>query len=684
MSAAKTVTRDRECVTKIDGSVDAAMQWPEPIRTRRTRMKTDLASTVPSLASHPPPEGKPGVPRVVPPAIPIAAAKPAPTNGLTAGAQMQDFDLARDLTLFARVLRRTAGGQRVAAIFIAAVVVTIANMFGQVRLNEWNGHFFDAVGRKDMSAFVYYFWTFLVIIAALLAVTVAQTFLQERLKFRLREWMTRHLLAEWLKPMRIYQLSFAGPYGRNPDQRIQEDMRLLGDYTADLGCGLVYALLQLVAFIGVLWTLSTLVVFQVAGHEIAIPGYMVWCALAYALIGSGLTWLVGRPLIALNAERYAREAEFRFALVRVNESGESIALHGGEGDERRHLESALAAVVDTMRRLSTSLAHLTWITSGTGWLSLVVPILVAAPAYFGGSLTLGGLIMVAGAFSQVQWAMRWFVDNFSRLADWRAAVHRVARFREALDDLPAVEEGVEKIKLAPHPEGHLAFEGVRILLPDGHIIIKDASVSITPGDRVLITGETGVGKSTLFRAVAGLWPWGSGTILTPAPETMAFLPQHPYLPLGPLRNAVTYPAPPDAFSDADVRQALERCDLGNLVPKLDCKERWDRELSLGEQERLAFARLLLHKPGWVFLDEATAALDEESQHHIMDLFSTELKNSTVLSIGHRPDLAAYYSRTLELLHGREGARLRLKPSVVPPPAPRTPWLERLLAWWRTI
>ena len=646
-------------------------------------MKTDLASTLPILASHPPPEGKPGVPRALAPIIPIvpiAAAKPAFAEEVAA-APMQDFDLARDLSLFVRVLRRAQGGRRVAAIFAASILVTIANMLGQVRLNVWNGQFFDAVGRKDLSDFVHLLWTFLVIIAVLLALTAAQTFLQERLKFRLREWISRHLLVEWLKPMRIYQLSFAGLYGRNPDQRIQEDTRLLGDYSADLGCGIVYSLLQIVAFVGVLWTLSAQVTFQVAGYAVAIPGYMVWCALGYALIGSGLTWLVGRPLIALNGERYAREAEFRFALVRVNESGESIALHGGEKDEHRHLEAALAAVVNTMRRISSSLARLTLITSGTGWLSLVVPILVAAPAYFGGALTLGGLIMVAGAFAQVQGAMRWFVDNFSRLADWRAAIHRVARFREALDDLPAVEEGSEEIKRALHPDGHLAFEGVRIFLPDGHIVIDDASVSVMPGERVLIVGATGAGKSTLFRAVAGLWPWGSGTILTPAPETMAFLPQRPYLPLGTLRNAVVYPSPPDAFSDAEVGQALERCDLGNLISKLDQVERWDKELSLGEQERLAFARLLLHKPGWVFLDEATAALDEDTQGHVMSLFNDELKNTTVLSIGHRPDLAAYHTRTLQLVHGVNGDRLRLKPDVAPPPPRR--WLQRLRDWWRT-
>lgn len=643
-------------------------------------MKTDVESPVPPPAPRVPPGAVSGLLQPVPPVaaiVPLAAGKPAFAEEVAA-APAEKFNLVRDLSLFARVLRRAEGGRLVLAIYVASIAVTIANMLAQVRLNVWNGQFFDAVGRKDLSAFIHLLWTFIAIIAVLLALTVAQTFLQERLKFRLREWIARHLLVEWLKPMRIYQLSFAGLYGRNPDQRIQEDTRLLGDYSADLGCGIVYSLLQIVAFVGVLWALSAQVTFQVAGYQIAIPGYMVWCALAYALIGSALTWLVGRPLIALNGERYAREAEFRFALVRVNESGESIALHGGEKDERRHLEAALTAVVDTMRRISSSLAQLTWITSGTGWLSLVVPILVASPAYFGGALSLGGLIMVAGAFAQVQGAMRWFVDNFSRLADWRSAIHRVARFREALDGLPAVEAGSPEIKRALHPEGHLAFDGVRILLPDGHIVIEDASVTVTPGERVLIVGETGAGKSTLFRAVAGLWPWGAGTILTPPLETMAFLPQRPYLPLGTLRNAVVYPSPPDAFSDVEVRQALQRCDLGTLVAKLDKVDRWDKELSLGEQERLAFVRLLLHKPSWVFLDEATAALDEDSQRRVMSLFNEELKNTTVLSIGHRPDLAAYHTRTLQLVHGVDGDRLRLKPAPTPPPRRR--WLQQLGDW----
>jgi putative ATP-binding cassette transporter len=455
-------------------------------------------------------------------------------------------------------------------------------------------------------------------------------------------------LSAWLRPRRIYQLRFAGRDGRNPDQRIQEDTRLIGDYTADLCCGAVNSLFQFVAFVGVLWALSTQVTFEIGTQNVAIPGYMVWCALAYAIIGSGLTWLVGRPLIRLNGERYAREAELRFALVRVNEAGESVALHGGESDERTHLESALAAVIDTMRRISTSLARLTCVTAGTGWLSIVVPMLVAAPAYFGGQLTFGSLMMVTGAFGQVQGSLRWFIDHFSRLADWRAAIHRVSRFRAAIESVPVAEPKSGGIQRTIDPSGRLAFNGLKILRPDGQSVIDDATVSVSEGDRVLIVGETGAGKSTLFRAIAGLWPWGSGTIKTPPFEAMAFMPQRPYLPLGTLRHALSYPISVGTFSDAEMRYALERCDLGNLVPRLDQKRRWDKDLSLGEQQRLAFARLMLHRPRWVFLDEATAALDQESQHRVMSLFTHELRETTLLSIGHRPDLAAYHTRTLHI------------------------------------
>lgn len=603
---------------------------------------------------------------------PKKAARPAPVSPEAGAIDIDDFDIARDLALLARALRPVEGGRKLLAIFAGVSVAIIVIMVGLVRLNEWNGKFFDAISNKDMSVFVTQLQTFVVLVAILLALTVAQTFLQERLKFRLREWVSRHLLDEWLKPMRIYHLGIADD-GSNPDQRIQEDTKILADYTCDLACGAMGALFQIVAFIGVLWALSSQVAFDILGRTLAIPGYMVWCALAYAAIGSFLTWRVGRPLILLQTERYAREADLRFSLVRAREAGESIALHAGEKDERAQLEAALGAVVDVMRRISTSLAQLTWITSGTSWLSIIVPMLVAAPAYFHGSLSLGGMIMVTGAFNQVQAAMRWFVDNFSKLADWRSAMHRIARFREALDNLPAIEEATASISRSEHPEGNLSFEGLRILRPDGEIVIRDASVNIQKGERVLIIGESGSGKSTLFRAIAGLWQWGAGTILTPPLESMVFLPQRPYLPLGSLRYALTYPSAAAGLTDEQLQAALKRCDLDELIARLDEEGRWDHTLSLGEQQRLAFARLLLHKPSWVFLDEATSALDQESQHRLMTLFDEDLKDTTVVSIGHRPDLRDYHRTTLQLVHDRLGDKLKLKPRPIIAPPPR--WLK---------
>jgi putative ATP-binding cassette transporter len=417
----------------------------------------------------------------------------------------------------------------------------------------------------------------------------------------------------------------------------------------------------LVSFVGVLWGLSRKVTFEFRGVEWAIPGYMVWCALAYALVGSLLTWWVGRPLIELNAERYAREAELRFALMRVSERAEAIALYGGEADERRTLDRSVARMLAAVRRLAFGLARLTWITSGYGWLALVVPIVVALPGYFAGGLTLGGLMMVVGAFQQVQEALRWFVDNVARIADWRAALHRVMIFRDALHVLDEVEDDSERIEVADHPAGLLAFEGVSVLLGDGRVVIAEATATIQAGERVLLVGESGSGKSTLFRAIAGLWPWGSGRILLPKRSDMMFMPQRPYLPLGTLRAAVTYPEPPGAFGDAAVRAAVDRVGLGDLLPQLDREERWDRALSMGEQQRLAFARLVLHAPKWVFLDEATSALDRDSEARVMAMFDEELAGATLLSIGHRRSLEAFHHRALQLLPSPEGAKLRRRP-----------------------
>ena len=552
---------------------------------------------------------------------------------------------------------RSPGRRRICLLTVGVAVVIGANMAGQIRLNEWHGAFFDALEQSNITEFYSQLIVFLAIVGVLLMLVVAQTWLHELMKVRLRQWLTNHLMDEWLAPARPYRLAMAGPIGVNPDQRMEEDTRKLTELSANLAIGLFQSSLLLISFIGILWALSNDVVFTYGTQRFAIPGYMVWCAILYTIIGSLLTWRIGLPLISLNAERYAREAELRFALVRVSESAEGIALHNGEHDERRQLESTLDGVILAMRRLAGALTRLTWITSGYGWIAIVVPVVVASPGYFSGGLSLGGLMMVVGAFNQVQQSLRWFVDNFPVIADWRATLHRVSAFKAAVDKLYDIDNGIDHISVVEGVPGQLAFENVSVLLSDGRVVIAEATVEIGAGERVLIVGESGAGKSTLFRAVAGLWPWGSGTIRLPAERKLMFMPQRPYLPLGTLRTAVTYPNAPCDFEDDKVQSVLRRVGLTEMLPNLDKKDRLDKSLSLGQQQLVGFARLLLHRPRWVFLDEATSALDEDSQRRAMSIFERELTEATVLSIGHRPGLEHLHTRKLHLVRTPDGALL---------------------------
>jgi len=569
----------------------------------------------------------------------------------------KDKGVASEGIALLRSLWHSSYLRRVALLAAGIIAVLSANMVGQIALNRWQGTFFDVLSMRDVGALGGQLLIFLGIVSVLLALVVAQTWMQEMLKVRLREWLTHDLLDDWLVAGRAYRLGLAGSVGVNPDQRIEQDTRRLTELTGALGVGLCQATLLLVSFIAILWGLSSHVVFTIQGHHFAIPGFMVWCAILYALIGSLLTWRVGLPLIGLNAELYAREADLRFALVRVSESAESIALFGGEQDERRQLKTNLDRVIASMRQLSGSLSRLTWITSGYGWIAIVVPIVVALPGYFSGDLTLGGLMMVVGAFNQVQAALRWFVDQFPAIADWRATLRRVSAFKAAVGKLDEIDDGIDRITLFPHPQGRLAFDNVSVLLSDGRVVIAEATVEIEPGERVLIFGESGAGKSTLFRALAGLWPWGTGIIRVPEPSTMMFMPQRPYLPLGTLRAAITYPDAADSFPTSEVEAVAKRTGLGEFLPTLDVPTRLDKSLSLGQQQLVGFARLLVHAPSWVFLDEATSALDEVSQRHVMSIFDHELRSATVLSIGHRAGLEAFHTRTLRLVRTRDGAML---------------------------
>lgn len=568
---------------------------------------------------------------------------------------------AAESLVLAKTLWRSRYRLGVTLLAAGILIVLVGNMFGQIYLNDWNGAFFDAIAKRNLGELGHQLLIFAGIVAFLLSLVVGQTWMQQMLKVRLREWLTRHLLDDWLARGRAYRLGLAGELGVNPDQRIEEDTRKLTDLSAGLAVGLVQASILLVSFIGILWSLSNHLVFVVHGYHFSIPGYMVWCAITYALIGSLLTWRVGLPLIGLNAQLYSREAELRFALVRVSESAESIALHHGEDDERRQLEGTVDRVISTMSRLTGAVSKLTWITSGYGWLAIIVPTLVASPGYFSGTLTLGGLMVVVGAFNQVQASLRWFVDQFPSVADWRATLHRVSAFKAAIDRLDRSDETVEHIRMTRHPHNKLAFDEVSVLFSDGRVVIAETSVEIALGERVLIVGESGAGKSTLFRALAGLWPWGTGTIRLPDPDTMMFMPQRPYLPLGTLRAALAYPDAPDAFPHAAIVAALKRVGLSEFLPMLDLPARLDKSLSLGQQQLIGFARLLLHKPCWVFLDEATSALDELSQKRVMSMFDEELAGATVVSIGHRPGLEAFHPRVLHLVRSPLGATLHHGP-----------------------
>lgn len=549
-----------------------------------------------------------------------------------------------------RALCRSRYRARVGWLALILLAVVGANTYGQVRLNAWSGSFYDTLAQRSFWALGNELIAFLIIVSGLLTLVVSQTWLQEMIKLRLREWLTHDLLDRWMAPRRAYLISHAGELGVNPDQRMEEDARALADLTASFAFGLLQSTLLLVTFVGVLWVLSSQVVFSIDKQSFTVPGYMVWCALLYAAAGSWLTWLVGRPLIRLNAEKCAREADLRFSLVRAHESAEVIALQKGERDERTILNGRVSGVINISRDIANGIARLTWVTSGYGWLALVVPVVVASPGYFGGAMSLGGLMMVVGAFNQVQQSLRWFVDNFAAIATWRATLLRVMAFRDGLDRVGGEApdgEGGGAIAVEAHPEGKLAFKALSLAVRDGSAEFDAPVVEIGRGERVLIASQPCADKAVLLRAIAGLWTKGEGTIQVPPAQHVMFVPARPYLPLTTLRAAVTYPDDAAVFDDSAVRAALVRVGLEHLVARIAEQERWDKTLSPDEQHRLALARLLLHAPHWVFLED-TSSLGREHQQLLRGIFDDELADAAVIGCAISPDLAGFYPRTVHL------------------------------------
>jgi putative ATP-binding cassette transporter len=564
-------------------------------------------------------------------------------------AEIADSHLLPQLRMMAGALWASPVRNTLFVLSGAVFVVIAVTAYGQIRLNTWNQPFYDALSHRNLAQFEHQLGVFAVIAGTLLVLNVAQRWLGETLKWRLRQGLVHDLIQNWLVPGRAFRLGNAGAIGVNPDQRLHEDARHLTELTTDLGLGLLQSSILLASFVEVLWNLSSNFAFHVHGKVFVIPGYMVWAAILYSGSASLISYWVGSNLIDRNAQRYAREADLRFSLIHVSEHIDAVALASGETDEARRIELDLAAVLKATARLVAGLTNLAWITSGYGWITLVAPILVAAPLYFEGNLTFGGLMLASGAFLQVQSSLRWFVDNFSTIADWRATLLRVAVFRRAVVECDVMHDSQSRITYTQGPVGNFDIEELKISAPAGSSsMLKESSVQIRAGERVLITTETGTGKTLLFRALAGLWPWGSGTVSRPADQEVLYMPRTPYISPGSLREILAYPLAAQQFDDAAFTNALTRLGLERLLPQIDAQKRWEHELNEDEQQDLAFARVVLHRPPWLLIDEVLDSLDDAGIARVEAILKQDLAKTGVIHIG-RNDPHQLFSRVLHLI-----------------------------------
>jgi putative ATP-binding cassette transporter len=571
------------------------------------------------------------------------------TRASKAAAQAYELSFGGQLRMMISAFWNAQVRNRVLVLTVALLAVIFATTYATYKLNEWNGPFYDALERRDMPEFLNQLVVFAVIAFSLTLLNVVQQWLNQITAMRMREGLARDLAEVWLKPGRALKLGGAGTIASNPDQRLHEDTRILAENTTALAIGLVNSTILLASFIGVLWAISSDFGFRIDGRIITIPGYMVWATIVYALVGSLLSNVVGSRLPRLNADRYAREADLRAALVRTNENLMPITLARGEASELSRVHSAIDGVLQMLQRLALALANLTWVSAGFGWLSVVAPIIIASPMYFSGELSFGGLMMAVGAFNQVNQALRWYVINFSVIADWRATLTRVSSFRHALlaMDTPA-GEGEIIARRTGSPEEGMSLCGISVYgEPDkgeaGHgIHMHEGECRISAGERVMINGDPGADRHLFFAALAGIWPWGRGEIIMPPGERMILMPQEGYLPIASLREVMTYPVGGAELNDAALREALDAVGLERFVDRLDEVERWDRLLDKEEEAALQVANAILRRPEWLIMNDVLEGLEPDRQKRLAEALRT-LQNSTIIYIGRSEVFAETFS-----------------------------------------
>jgi putative ATP-binding cassette transporter len=540
----------------------------------------------------------------------------------------------------------------------AVITIELAVVFLTVLFNRWNNVFYNALQERNRDVFTYQIGYFCVLAAIYIALKVYQLYLNQWLQIRWRRWMTDRYLGGWLYDANHYRMQLLGDAADNPDQRIAEDTQRFVEQTLQLGIGLLSAVVTLVSFVFILWGLSNQAPLHLFGKDIAIAGYLVWGALIYALLGTVLTHLIGWPLVGLNFQQQRYEADFRFNLVRARENAEQIALLRGEPVERLRLLSRFARVVENWLGIMQRTKKLTAFTATYSQASIIFPYVLVAPAYFAERVQLGGMMQTASAFNSVQESLSFFITSYRTLAEWQSVVARLSGFETAIENAAALTTKENIIHVGSDDKAAIDLEKLLVSLPNGTPLVTADGFSIRRGERTLLTGPSGSGKSTLFRAIAGIWPFGTGSIAIPAQATLMMLPQRPYFPVGSLRAAIAYPAEESAFSPEQVGETLRAVGLPKLASRLDEDAHWNRTLSLGEQQRLGIARALLHAPQFLFLDEATASLDEPSEAALYDLLADKLPATTIVSIGHRSTLEAFHQRGVTL--ARDGDRFALQ------------------------